>query len=57
MADAILALLRDDALRARLSAAGPPFAERFDWSAIARTLERCYLSVLDGAPRTAAASA
>src|SRR5262249_56777213 len=46
LAAQILVLLRDDALRGRLGACGGGFASRFDWTAVARTLEAHYLTLV-----------
>ncbi len=51
LAQAILRLLDDPALAARLAAAGPPTAARFDWEIVTDRLEGALLEVAE-APRT-----
>lgn len=46
LAEALAALLRDPARRARMGAHGVRTAARFGWERVARDLERIYLSVL-----------
>ena len=46
LATEIGALLRDPSLRRRLGSVGPSFAERFDWTAIARRLEARYVALV-----------
>jgi phosphatidylinositol alpha-mannosyltransferase len=46
LAAELTSLLRDGALRERLGAAGPAFAERFHWDAIARILDARYFALV-----------
>ena len=46
LAGELAALLRDGALRERLGAAGRAFAARFDWDAVARTLNARYIALV-----------
>jgi phosphatidyl-myo-inositol alpha-mannosyltransferase len=50
LADAIEALLEDDAVRHDCAARGVEFARRFDWSVIARCLQTLYEEMLDSTP-------
>lgn len=47
LADAVLALLRDDELRARRAAAGLAFAEQTDWGAEIKRIESAFYRGLD----------
>jgi phosphatidylinositol alpha-mannosyltransferase len=50
LAAEIATLLASGERRARLGAAGPAFARRFDWGAVARTLEGHYVALATSAP-------
>jgi glycosyltransferase involved in cell wall biosynthesis len=50
-AEAIVSLLRDEAMRRRLGAAGRGFARRYDWANVGPQLARMYEEVAASAPR------
>jgi phosphatidylinositol alpha-mannosyltransferase len=56
LADAIVALLRNPDRRPPAPAAGPIFADRFDWMTVARALDRHYRALVGGVAASAPGS-